>query len=135
MNLGTSVYIWIALSTIVWLIATTITRARVLRPFRRWVKSRSDYLGEGVSCQYCLSHWVGFAVTAVFRPAFLPMTSGMWIVDLLAHAFAIVGLSALIARTIGKTPPDGVLHPDEEARRREEFEREERFRASLGEYR
>ncbi len=119
-NLLINLYNWVALSVIVWLAATTLARARVLRPLRAWVKERSDYFGEGVSCQYCISHWVGFAVAIAFRPRFLMMTTGFPALDLFAHALAIIGLAALIARTLGKTPPDGLLHPDEKARREAE---------------
>jgi len=59
-------------------------------------------------------------VTALFRPEFLMLSSGVPVLDYFAHAFAVIGLSALIARTIGKSPPDGVLHPDEKARRENE---------------
>ncbi len=110
---------WLVLSVVVWAVSTTIARARVLRPLRLWVKRRSDYLGEGLSCQYCVSHWVAFLVTLLFQPRLLPAAvwpaSQPWLLplaDYFASAFAIIGLSALIARNLGKTPPDGI-HPDQ----------------------
>jgi hypothetical protein len=119
---------WIVLSVVVWAASTSIARARVLRPLRAWVKRRSDYLAEGVSCQYCVSHWVAFAATLLFRPQLLPAASWPaslpWllpIADFFACAFALIGLAALIARNLGKTPPDGI-HPDQKewSRLREE---------------
>jgi hypothetical protein len=113
-SLSSSLYSWVALAVIVWIVSTTIARARVFRPLRRAVKRRSDYFGEGISCQYCISHWVGLLVVAALRPRFLPFdTPGGFYGYYLTHSFAVIGLSALIARTIGKTPPDGVPHPDE----------------------
>ncbi len=110
---------WIVLSVIVWTVSTTIARARVFRPLRAWVKGRSDFFGEGVSCQYCISHWVAFALTLVYRPHLLEPAyrpaSLPWllpVLDYLVSAFAVIGLGALIARNLGKTPPDGV-HPDQ----------------------
>jgi hypothetical protein len=117
MHLLNNVYSWVVLSVIVWVVSTTLTRARVFRPFRRWVKQRSDYFGEGVSCQYCLSHWVGFIVTLLYKPWFIVFDTDSAVLNFFGHAFAVIGLAALIARTIGKTPPDGVLHPDEQAER------------------
>jgi hypothetical protein len=109
---------WIVLSIVVWVVSTTMARARILRSFRCWMKKRNDFLGEGVSCQYCLSHWVGLAVTLLYRPALIGPASihphWNWlaaIADYLVSAFAVIGLAALIARNLGKTPPDGI-HPD-----------------------
>jgi hypothetical protein len=92
-----------------WLIATTIARARVFRPLRTAVLRRSAYLGEGISCQFCISHWVGFALTGIYRPRFI-QSDWLWI-DLIVSAFMIIGVGALIARNLGKTPSNGV-HPD-----------------------
>jgi hypothetical protein len=104
-----NLYMLGTLSLADWLIATTIARARVFRPFRSWVLRRSAYFGEGVSCQYCISHWVGFALAAIYRPRFI---ASPWpVLDVIVSAFMVIGLGALIARNWGKTPPDGV-HPD-----------------------
>jgi hypothetical protein len=112
-DLAVALYTWVSLAVIVWIVATTIARARVFRPLRKAVKRRSDYLGEGISCQYCISHWIGFLTVLVVRPHFLPFDAmGGFYGYFTTHSFAVIGLAALIARTIGKTPPDGVPHPD-----------------------
>lgn len=109
MSIERNLYMLTSLALADWLIATTIARARVFRPLRTWVKVRSDYLGEGISCQYCISHWVGFFLAAIYRPRFV---ESPWpLLDTIISAFIVIGLGALIARTLGKTPPDGV-HPD-----------------------
>lgn len=95
-----------------WLISTTMSRARVFRPLRAAAKRRNDYIGEGLSCQFCISHWAGFILAAIYQPRLL--MSGLWLLDVAVSAFIVIGLGALIARTIGKTPPDGV-HPDVDA--------------------
>lgn len=122
-NLLRALFEWIVLSVTVWTISTTIARARVFRPLRALVKARSDFFGEGVSCQYCISHWVAFALTLVYRPELLPAAhwpvwAAPWlpwlapVAEYFISAFAVIGLSALIARNLGKTPPDGI-HPDQ----------------------
>lgn len=116
------VFEWIVLSVVVWTVSTTFARARMLRGLRDWVRRRSDFLGEGVTCQYCVSHWVAFLVTLIYRPRLL--SPAQWpeiawllpIVDYFASAFAVIGLGALIARSIAKTPPEGI-HPDLAAER------------------
>jgi len=111
--LANNVFTWVYLSVIVWVMSTGLARARVFRPFRKWVKSKSDYFGEGVSCQFCLSHWIGFLVVGVLRPHFLTLGAAQGFYGyFLPHSFALIGLAAIIARTVGKTPPDGVPHPD-----------------------
>lgn len=113
---------WVVLSIVVWSISTTLSRARVLRPLRNWIRRRNDFLGEGITCQYCVSHWVAFAVTLIHRPQVLPPAEWpqtAWllpVLDYFTSAFAVIGLGALIARTIAQTPPNGI-HPDLAAER------------------
>lgn len=106
--LAVAMYEWATLSVVTWVVSTTVSRARVLQPVREAIQRRSEYLGEGISCQYCISHWVGFGVVVVAQPHFLPFgaTGGFYAycLGLFLHTFAVVGASALIARTIGKTP-------------------------------
>ncbi len=104
-----NIYTLVLLAIADWLIATTISRARVFRPLRAAVKRRSDYLGEGISCQYCISHWVGFILAAIYQPRLL--ISGFWLVDVAVSAFIIIGLGALIARNLGHSADTGI-HPD-----------------------
>lgn len=112
--LADKVYQWVYLSVIVWIVSTSLARARAFRPFRQWVRSKSAYFGEGVSCQFCISHWVGFILTLLVRPTFLTLGKSVGFYgSFLTHSFALIGLAALIARTIGKTPPNGVPHPDQ----------------------
>lgn len=105
-----NVYTLVLLAIADWLIATTISRARVLRPLRAAVKRRSDYLGEGISCQYCISHWVGFILAVIYQPRLVISWAGV-VVDVIVSAFIIIGLGALIARNLGRSPTEGV-HPD-----------------------
>ncbi len=49
-------------------VAFTITETKLFRRCREWVKERSRWAGELVSCGYCLGHWSGFALTLIYRP-------------------------------------------------------------------
>ncbi len=40
----------------------TVAKERLFEPFRRYVSSKSSWLGYLVSCPYCTSHWVAFVV-------------------------------------------------------------------------
>ena len=50
------------------LAATTISESFLFKGFRQWVKSKSDYLGTGVSCGYCMSHWTALFFTVLYHP-------------------------------------------------------------------
>ena len=76
--------------------ALTITRSRPLRPVRDWVRSKSDWWGELISCPYCMAHWVA-AVFSIWsfatwgRPR--PITGVLiWLVT--------VGLGSVSAKSI-----------------------------------
>lgn len=86
----------------------TLSKAGVFAPLRRAVKSRSRWLGKLLDCPYCTSHWMAFAVVAVFQPR--PVI--VWLpVDLLLSAFAVVALSPIFAGLIFRLY-DGLLQGD-----------------------
>lgn len=60
------------LGAAVGVISTTITKARVFREWRMFLKRHSKWWGDLFSCAYCMSHWVaGAAITAaVLWPIF-----------------------------------------------------------------
>jgi hypothetical protein len=78
-------------------VSLTITRATIFAAFRAWVVSRSAWLGKLVSCPYCTSHWVAFALVGAYRPVLVPC----WLpLDLAVSAFAMVTLSAAFGGTV-----------------------------------
>lgn len=49
-------------------VAMTVTRAVITAPFRKWVKGKSEFFGELVSCPYCASHWGSIIAVLLVRP-------------------------------------------------------------------
>jgi len=88
------------LSLTTWLCSTTIARSDIFDPARAAIKKRSKFVYDCVSCQYCISHWVGLFWVLIYRPRLLD--SGLLAVDLAFSTFAVIAASALIARTIGR---------------------------------
>jgi hypothetical protein len=78
-------------------ISVTITRSKVFKPLREWLKGRTGRIGKWFaglfSCWYCMSHWVAFAATTVWQPVLIPSV-GNRLVDLIPSAFLMIGLSA-----------------------------------------
>lgn len=79
------------LSLIVASISYTVTRAFIFAPVRDWVKCRSAWLGELVSCGYCFGHWVSFAIVGVYGARSVIGVPG---VDYFLTAVMIAWLSA-----------------------------------------
>ena len=78
--------------------SVTITKAKVFASLRTVIKARSEWAGTLVSCHYCTSHWVSFALVAIYRP--VVVTSGVLVVDLAVGAMFITCVSALTAASI-----------------------------------
>lgn len=49
-------------------ISFTVTETKLLLPLREWTKRRNAFLGELISCGYCFTHWIAFALVAIYRP-------------------------------------------------------------------
>ena len=58
----------ILLSLAVASISFTVSESKLFMPLRDWAKKKLAYLGEFLSCCYCLGHWVAFGVVAVYQP-------------------------------------------------------------------
>jgi hypothetical protein len=120
-NLTDQLLALLVISLAVWSTSTTIAVARIFEPVRNFVKRRNDYLGEGVSCQRCISHWIAFAYVGVFLPRLL--NSGFLFVDFFVSAMAVVGISDMIARTMSRLQRPNPLESEEQRSEREKKER------------
>lgn len=74
-------------------LTVTLSRGKIFDVPRDWVARKSDFLGRLLSCPYCLSHWVAFAIVGVYRPQAL---SAQPVVNFFAVSFAVVTLAALL---------------------------------------
>jgi hypothetical protein len=81
----------IFLSLAVASISFAVSESKLFLPLREWIEKRSLYLGEFLSCGYCLGHWVGFALVADFRPR---LFESWWLLDYFLTALVIAWLSA-----------------------------------------
>ncbi|NUM78064.1 DUF1360 domain-containing protein [candidate division KSB1 bacterium] len=72
-------------------IAFTVTETKAFLLLREWLKKKSPFLGELVSCGYCFAHWVAFVLVAVYRPR---LFAAWWLLDYFLTALVIAWLSA-----------------------------------------
>lgn len=82
----------IYLSFITASISFTVTETKLFMPIREWVKRRNVFFGELISCGYCFSHWVAFALVAIYRPR---LFESWWLMDYFFTAIVIAWLGAL----------------------------------------
>lgn len=60
------IYDWLLAASVSAAIVLTISRARIFRALRLYLKERWPILSELVSCPYCLSHWVCLFVATLY---------------------------------------------------------------------
>jgi hypothetical protein len=58
----------IYLSIVTASVSFTVTETRLFLPLREWIKRKSAFWGDLLSCGYCFCHWVAFALTAIYKP-------------------------------------------------------------------
>jgi len=80
----------IYLSFITASISFTVTETKIFKPLREWTKSKNTFLGELVSCGYCLGHWVAFVLVAVYQPKLFEI---WWLLDYFLTALVIAWLA------------------------------------------
>lgn len=75
--------------------ATTITKAKAFQWLRLALKARSKWLGYLVSCPYCTSHWLVFALQAVYQLRLVQ--SSFAVVDVVVSSFVVIGAAAFVS--------------------------------------
>jgi hypothetical protein len=70
-----------------------VTESLLFAPLREYVRARSRYLGELVSCFLCFGTWVGLGLALVARPRYVSVRGPLgplltWALDGFAIAFA-----------------------------------------------
>lgn len=79
-------------------ISFTVTETKLFMPVREWVKKRNAFLGELLSCGYCFSHWIAFALVAIYRTR---LFESWWLLDYFLTALVIAWLSGIQWATMG----------------------------------
>jgi len=81
----------ILLSLVVASISFTVSKSKLFMPLRECAKKKMAYLGEFLSCGYCLGHWVSFGLVAIYQPK---LFNFWWLLDYFLTALVIAWLSA-----------------------------------------
>lgn len=85
-------------------ISYTVTSTRVFRALRDWIVQKTwdleldekGFFGEMISCSYCFSHWISYAVVLVYHIRLV--ISPVPLLDMLVSAWVIVAGSHLVTQ-------------------------------------
>jgi hypothetical protein len=66
-------------------IAYTISEAKIFKPLRDLTKN-VPFLGDLLSCGYCVGHWIAFGLTAIYQPKIVEF---YWLLDYFLTALVI----------------------------------------------
>ena len=90
----------IILSFAVSAISLTLARSKVFESLRRFTLAQNRWMGELISCPYCLSHWISILLVIVYRPE---TSLHVWMpLDIVVSAFVIVGFGSLIIGAVSR---------------------------------
>lgn len=81
----------IILSFITAAISFTVSETKIFKPLRELTKS-VPFLGELLSCGYCIGHWIAFGLTAMYQPKIIEF---FWLLDYFLTALVIAWFAGL----------------------------------------
>jgi hypothetical protein len=86
-----------AVSAVVMGISHTIAKERICEPLRKKLGGKETWLGYLVSCPYCASHWVAFAVVPLTGAYYVELAVQWGVVSSVLRWFFSAVLVAVIA--------------------------------------
>lgn len=81
-------------------ISMTIAKSKFFEGIRKYFMARVPIIGEGISCPYCVSHWVALVLTVIYAPEPLGLSGNWNLINYFVSMMAIVALAAIPARVI-----------------------------------
>ncbi len=79
-------------------ISMTISKSKLFVPPRKWIKNRSTFLGGGLACPYCTSHWVALVLMLIYFPRLLHC--GIIAIDFCVETMMVVAMASVTAWVI-----------------------------------
>jgi len=96
------------LSLAVSAMSISVSRSQMFQSLRVWAFKTSDWLGELVSCWWCVSFWFAFFVTTIYRVRVVE--SEFMFLDWFINMFVVMALaglsSTLFSNYVGGHYPD-----------------------------
>jgi hypothetical protein len=73
-------------------VSFTVTEMKLCKPMREWAVKVSPFLGELLSCGYCLGHWVALILVALYQPRVL---QSWWVLDFFVTVLIVAWMAGL----------------------------------------
>lgn len=86
-----------AVSAVVMGMAQTLTKERIFAPLRERLGGNETWLGYLVSCPYCASHYIAFALVPLTGTYTIDVTVGGWVGRVLSWFFSSILLTVIAA--------------------------------------
>jgi hypothetical protein len=86
-----------AVSAVVMGISQTISKERIFAPLRERLGGRERWCGYLVSCPYCVSHYVAFAVVPLTGTYAIPVVVGGWVGRVLSWLLSSLLITVIAA--------------------------------------
>ncbi|MFY0569681.1 DUF1360 domain-containing protein [Archangium lansingense] len=86
-----------AVSAVVMGISQTISRERICAPIREKLGGKDTWFGYLVSCPYCVSHYVAFALVPLTGTYPIQVVVGGWVGSVLSWFFSSILLTVISA--------------------------------------
>ena len=93
-------------------IAVTVSKTKMFKPLRHGVWSKNKWFYDLISCTYCLTHWIAFALVLIYP---LNLMRKYLIIDYFVSSFAVVAIAAIIGgiiKWLNPTIPDDFQKKD-----------------------
>lgn len=90
-------YHLVIISMAVSVISLTVTKTKVFKPMRAWIKERSEFFGELFSCPYCFSFYPSIAFILLYAEKLrliYNFTGFLSAIDLTVSYFAVICLAS-----------------------------------------
>jgi len=86
-----------AVSAVVMGISQTIAKEQIFAPVRERLGGKETFFGYLVSCPYCLSHYVAFALVPLTGTYPIPVVVGGWVGSVLSWFLSAILLTVIAA--------------------------------------
>ena len=86
-----------AVGAVVMGISQTLTKERIFEPLREWLGGKETFFGYLVSCPYCASHYVAFALVPLTGTYPIEVAVGGWVGTVLSWFLSSILMTVIAA--------------------------------------
>ena len=101
--IGSPLYYLVILAMAVSVMSLTVTKTKVFKFLRDWIKSKNKFIGELFSCPYCFSFYPSAVLVVLYGSKIRLLTDGIVSIDYVISYFCLVCLASFFTGFIYKS--------------------------------